>query len=96
MTHAQIHTTAQPAQTPKKRKRVFMWTFIAVQVVFLLWVILGANSGGATDCGSLSTADCKDASDAGTAIGVGLIIGLWAFVDVILGITYAVVRLARR
>ncbi|MGW0939124.1 hypothetical protein [Streptomyces sp. NPDC002666] len=96
MTHAQIHTTVEPATPPKKRKRVFMWTFLAIQVVFLLWVILGATSGGASDCGNLSAADCNDASNAGTAIGVGLIIGLWAIVDVILGATYAVIRLARR
>ncbi|MFD3939116.1 hypothetical protein ACFWSF_09270 [Streptomyces sp. NPDC058611] len=39
---------------------------------------------------------CQDAGDVGTAIGVGLIIALWAAVDVILGITYAVYRLSRR
>ncbi|MEU3896409.1 hypothetical protein [Streptomyces sp. NPDC045251] len=39
---------------------------------------------------------CEDASDAGTAIGVGLVIALWAAVDVILGLTYIVFRLARR
>jgi hypothetical protein len=39
---------------------------------------------------------CKDAGDVGTTIGVGLIIGLWAAVDVILGFTYVVYRLASR
>jgi uncharacterized membrane protein len=39
---------------------------------------------------------CQDASHVGTGIGIALIIVLWAVVDVILGITYLVVRLARR
>jgi hypothetical protein len=32
----------------------------------------------------------------GTAVGAGLIVLLWVVVDVILGISYAVFRLARR
>ncbi|GGQ56352.1 hypothetical protein Saso_70170 [Streptomyces asoensis] len=39
---------------------------------------------------------CEDASEVGTTIGVGLIIGLWAAVDIILGFTYVVYRLANR
>ncbi|MCX5423676.1 hypothetical protein [Streptomyces sp. NBC_00078] len=39
---------------------------------------------------------CEDAGGAGTTIGVGLIIGLWAAVDAILGFTYVVYRLATR
>ncbi|MEV5607273.1 hypothetical protein [Streptomyces sp. NPDC052225] len=83
---------------PKKRRRVFMWIFLAIQVLFLVWVITGASaaSGSPGDCGSLDAETCNDASDAGTAIGVGLVILLWAVVDIILGITYAVVRIARR
>ncbi|MFE9849069.1 hypothetical protein ACFYPN_09675 [Streptomyces sp. NPDC005576] len=34
--------------------------------------------------------------DAGTAIGVGLVIAVWVAVDIILGITYGVCRLTRR
>ncbi len=39
---------------------------------------------------------CVDADDAGTAIGVGLVVALWAATDIILGFTYLVFRLARR
>ena len=85
-----------PALPPKKRRRVFMWFFLAVQVLFLIWVIAGAASAGGADCGSLDAKTCSDASNAGTAIGVVLVIVLWAVVDIILGITYLVVRLARR
>ncbi|MFJ8932054.1 MULTISPECIES: hypothetical protein [unclassified Streptomyces] len=75
-----------------------MWFFLAVQVIFLLWIILGARSSSGTPdgCGSLDAQTCNDAESVGTAIGVGLIILLWAITDIILGITYAVIRLARR
>ena len=29
---------------PRKRKRVFMWFFLAVQALFVVWLIAGANS----------------------------------------------------
>lgn len=82
----------------RRHPRWFMWFFLAVQVIFLLWIIFGARSSAGTPdgCGSLDTQTCNDAESVGTAIGVGLIILLWAVTDIILGITYAVVRLARR
>jgi hypothetical protein len=86
---------------PRKRRRVFLWIFLAVQILFLIWVITGIASGSGTpDSCQGMTGDalktCKDAGDVGTTIGVGLIIGLWAAVDVILGFTYVVYRLASR
>ncbi|HKR51532.1 MAG TPA: hypothetical protein VJT72_18515 [Pseudonocardiaceae bacterium] len=78
----------------------FPWVFLAVQVIFIVWIILGINSAGdSNDCSGL-TGDalkaCRDAGDVGTTIGVGLVIGLWAAVDIILGISYLVFRLGRR
>jgi hypothetical protein len=35
-------TEATPAK-PRKRRRVFMWTFLAVQAAFLAWVIAGMS-----------------------------------------------------
>ncbi|MEU5243761.1 hypothetical protein AB0G81_06530 [Streptomyces asoensis] len=69
--------------------------------MFLIWVITGASNASGTpeDCRSLTGDDlklCEDASEVGTTIGVGLIIGLRAAVDVILGFTYVVYRLANR
>lgn len=88
---------AAPTARPKKR-RWFMWTFLAIQALFLIWVIAGARSGAGTpdDCGTLSQQSCNDAQNTGTAIGVGLVILLWAITDIILGITYAIIRVARR
>lgn len=86
---------------PKKRRRVFLWVFLAIQILFLIWVITGAASGSGTPegCQGLTGDEldtCNAASDVGTTIGVGLMIALWAAVDVILGFSYVVYRLASR
>ncbi|WP_405759628.1 hypothetical protein OG234_14285 [Streptomyces sp. NBC_01420] len=85
--------------TEKKRHRIFLWFFLAVQALFLVLVIVGAGSNDDSSCKGMAgdaLKTCQDAGDVGTTIGVGLIIGLWAAVDLILGITYGVYRLARR
>jgi hypothetical protein len=33
-------TTTTPQAAPRKRKRIFMWTFMAIQVLFLVLVII--------------------------------------------------------
>lgn len=81
---------------PRKRRRVFMWFFIAVQLLFLAGIVGGVSSANPEDCGSLSAQMCQDATEVGTAIGVAIIIALWVAVDLILGVTYAIYRLARR
>lgn len=86
----------------KKKRRIFPWFFLVVQAIFLIWIITGASSSGSTtakSCANLTgqaLQTCQDASHAGTAIGVGLIIGLWVAVDVILALIYLFVRLLRR
>ncbi|BCL23488.1 hypothetical protein ACPCBX_27105 [Streptomyces tuirus] len=72
-----------------------------MQVLFLIWIITGVIAANDDDpsCEGL-TGDalelCRDAGDVGTAIGVGLVIGLWAAVDIILGVTYGIYILSRR
>jgi hypothetical protein len=58
----------------------------------LIWVVAGAASahGTPTDCGTLDVKTCNEASDAGTAIGVGILIALWAFGDLILGVLWLI------
>ncbi|PJE97679.1 hypothetical protein CUT44_11130 [Streptomyces carminius] len=90
-----------PTRPARKRHRVFFWFFLAVQALFLVWIITGiaGNSGTPAGCAGLTGKElelCEGAGDVGTAIGVGLIIALWVAVDVILGLTYLVYRLARR
>jgi hypothetical protein len=64
-------------------------------------VVVAALSGTGTpgECRGLTGEElevCEDASDAGTAIGVWLVVVLWAAVDVILGVGHLVHRLAGR
>lgn len=78
---------APPPSPAKKKHRVFLWFFLAVQALFVLWLIVGlstANTGG------------DAAKEAGTAIGAALVFGLWVGVDFILGLTYGIYRLATR
>lgn len=82
MTTVPMHDTK-----PAKRHRIFMWFFLVVQLLFAAWVIAGIASG---------SENTTDAENAGTAIGVGLLVLLWFFVDCFLGVGYAVYRLARR
>jgi hypothetical protein len=83
---------------PRKKRRIFMWVFLAVQALFLIWVIAGASgaSGTPDDCGTLDAALCNDVQSVGTGIGIALVIVLWVAVDFIMGVSYAIFRLARR
>lgn len=83
---------------PKKKRRIFLWVFLAVQAIFLFWIFGGASTGAgqATDCGSLDAKTCNAASDIGTGIGVALIIVVWMVVDFFLAVIYGVYRLAKR
>lgn len=83
---------------PKKKRRIFLWVFLAVQVLFIVWIISGISSGSGqpADCGSLSAEACNDAADVGTAIGVGLIVIFWIVVDFLLALIYGIYRLAKR
>jgi hypothetical protein len=89
MTKAKLREQAE-VEPPKHRHRIFPWVFLGVQIIFLVWIITGANSGG--DC----PAGQQNACDAGTTIGVGLIIGVWVAVDIILALTYLMFRVFRR
>lgn len=89
---------ASPAEPRKKKKRIFLWFFMAVQVLFVVWIIAGASSSGgdATDCGSLSQQACNDAEDIGTGLGVAVIVIFWMVVDFLLAVVYGIYRLAKR
>ncbi|MET9512005.1 hypothetical protein ABZX62_26725 [Streptomyces flavidovirens] len=89
---------------PKNRRRIFMWFFLAIQAIFIIWLVVGLTSAAQDfpECAGL-TGDALDLCEAeeagagiGTTIGASLIIILWAVTDIILGITYAIIRLARR
>ncbi|MBP0454055.1 hypothetical protein J5Y04_31610 [Kitasatospora sp. RG8] len=87
---------------PREPRRLFLWIFLAVQALFVIWIITGSvNStrSAGKSCAGLTGQDftnCINAGHVGTTIGIGLIVGLWAAVDIILGITYLIYRLSRR
>lgn len=85
-----------PTETHKKR-RWPRYLFLAVNVLFLLWIILGsATNTHATNCQSLDQQTCQSAYDTGKAIGVGVIIFLWVAFDVIVGMILLVMKGFRR
>jgi hypothetical protein len=93
---------ATPELPRKPRRRVFRWVFLSIQVLFLVWVIAGASSASSsaqkycTHQTGLDMQTCLSAHHAGTAIGVGILIALWVAVDVILGITWAIIHFTRK
>jgi len=89
--------TETPPKTKKKRSK-FMIAFLLIQGLFLLWVVGGLMSASGTpdDCGTLSAELCNGAETVGTAIGLVLVVMLWVAVDFIVGVTYAIYRLAKR
>lgn len=89
-----LGSTLHAMNAGKPRVRIFTWIILAINILFLVWVIAGvaSSSGDATGCGALDQKTCNDANDAGTAIGVFLIVIFWAAVDVILGIIWLVTR----
>jgi hypothetical protein len=74
--------------------RPFTWVIVIINVLFLVWIVAGV-AGLADECAD-EVGDLQEACEAGTAvgatIGVGIIIGLWAFVDVILGVLWLVTK----
>ena len=101
---------AQPAP-PRRKRRVFLWVFLAIQALFLIWVITGLAGGSSIHSEAVAychahpsqflpfsecVSDYGGGAKVGSAIGAGLIVVLWAVVDVILGVSYGVWRLARR
>lgn len=79
--------------------RKMTWVIIIFNVLMFVWVIGGIAStpDGTNDCKReastnqfLDEEDCDDAAAVGTAIGVGILVFLWAAGDVILGIIWLV------
>lgn len=88
-----IPAATSPAKH-RRRRHLFRWVFLAIQALFLIWIIAGGTSAAndKSSCGTLSDQTCHDAAAAGAGIGIFLIIVFWAMVDIILGITYLIVR----
>tara|TARA_B100001750_G_scaffold239275_1_gene247086 strand:+ start:499 stop:777 length:279 start_codon:yes stop_codon:yes gene_type:complete len=74
--------------------RTFAKVIIGINIIFLLWVVGGVGAN-ADNCDGLSGDDleiCEAGTAIGTGIGVTLICGLWAIVDIILGVLYLITQ----
>lgn len=78
--------------------RKMTWFILAVQILFLIWIIAGVNEASNNCVDEVGSA--KDLCEAGTAvgasIGVGLIIFLWIFVDIVLGLIWLITNRGQR
>lgn len=80
---------------PVRKRRVFLWFFMAVQVLFILWIAAGAGAGGSS-CQTLSAHACATAADVGHGVAIAVQVVAWVVIDVLLAVIYGVYRLARR
>ena len=74
--------------------RTFAKVILIINALFLVWIVAGVG-GNADNCDGLSGDDleiCEAGTAVGTGIGVALICGLWAIVDVILFVLYFVTQ----
>lgn len=82
--------------TPQRKKHhVFLLVFLALQALFIIWIISGSITAS-HDVSACTTDACRTGAEAGTGIGIGAIVLLWALTDIIVGGTYGIYRLARR
>jgi hypothetical protein len=81
-------------RAPKRKKRIFMWVFLAIQALFIIWIITGISNVSNNCVGRVGDALtlCQNATNAGAGIGVFFIVFFWVMVDVILGVTYLITR----
>jgi hypothetical protein len=77
--------------------RIFTYIILAINAIFLIWIIAGTTSSNSTkDCGSLSAQACNDAQNVGKGIGATLIIILWVLVDIILLVLWLITNRKKR
>jgi hypothetical protein len=78
-----------------RRWRKMTWVFLVVNGLFLVWVIGAIADRPSKNCPPGDEL-CVNASDAGTSIGVGLVIFLWFVVFVVLALVWLMTRPRRR
>lgn len=77
--------------------RIFTYFILLVNLVFLIWIIAGANTGSSKkDCAGLTAQECHDATNVGKGIGIAFIIILWALFDVIFGVLWLITNRKKR
>lgn len=74
--------------------RKFTYFILAINVLFLLWILVGAAHSN--NCSGISASSCNAATDVGKGIGIALVVFLWVIVDLILGVLYLVTNSGKR
>jgi hypothetical protein len=72
-------------------RRFMSWVLIAWNAVVLIWVVAAIATRPSRDCPPGDQL-CRDASDVGTGIGVGLILVLWFIGFVALSLVWFMTR----
>lgn len=71
--------------------KIVKWTFVGFNILMALWLFAGM--GAASEGMDQAVNDAERAGTAiGATIGMGLVIGLWAMGDIILGILVLLTR----
>jgi hypothetical protein len=73
------------------RWRKMTWLFLVVNALFVLWITAGVSDRASEDCPPGDEL-CINASDAGTAVGVGLVVFLWFLVFMVLSVIWFMTR----
>jgi len=64
--------------------KLFKWSFIGFNVLMLLWMVTGMS---AASNATVATSEAgRTGAAVGTAIGAGLVLGIWVMGDIILGL----------
>jgi uncharacterized membrane protein YjfL (UPF0719 family) len=71
--------------------KIVKWTFIAFNILMLVWFVAGMGAVG--DVAGRAVSDAEQAGAAiGTTLAAGMLLTLWAIGDVILGILVLLTR----
>lgn len=95
-------TAEPPGALPEARRsrfprwRIFTWVILAFNVIMLVWAIWGATTAESCSGKTGQELDICEAGQAGTGIGVLLVILLWALGDVILGVLWLITKPRKR
>lgn len=90
--------TIEPTRHRKsgKKRHIFMWIFIAMQLLFTVWLITGIVDAQAPAYTGPYNKDAELGEDVGTAIAAWMIIVVWTLADLVMLGIYGIVKLVRR
>lgn len=86
-----------PPARPRRKPWISVSIILVVNALFLWWLIAGlATDTSCTGMGGSELEACQTGETIGAGVGAFLIIGLWAFVDIILAVIFGVIYMVGR